>query len=398
MANPGQIQDQQSRFERLLAQQLLVRRFRIENPEEFSALQGFRDQMHSIIEASSSEEDGMWPGEVQQALAAWLLVAETPDVRDAVRENDLGALRHRLGGPAQLSKWNSTLQPTLDFLAEQLPVIESLIKRFNYFDHCSLMSMASLCRGEDFLHAYGSAWLRPVTKWAKELQALNEAENKRGFDLFWIPTLSWSLDLKCAVGASWMPERFLSSSVHILDSRTAPVMEVDGPLQEALYLRIDLCRAPVDIDAALTYFRGALLERLSEVHGSIDCAPGADEFLKTAFALTKSSPAKLFKDYQTLASTIRGLWCWDLTELQNMSGAQAARTIGDACEQAGNERIGEQSLLKQRSVVAKLVAAASGAGALDELVTRRRGLRLGFRQPQAKPAVQQTTWYPQPAP
>ncbi|SFQ34058.1 hypothetical protein [Variovorax sp. 770b2] len=382
MSNHVHIQNLQSRFQRLLFQQHLVRRFRTEHPIDFNALRSIRDGLFDAIDSSAGDHNDLWPGDVQGALASWMTVAESSSARKAMREGNTQEIYRRVGGESRLLHWGPTLRPAFDFLTQHVETVEEMTARFNYFDYCSLMALASVCEGRELSEAFEQACETPLSETqAKDLER-QKIPNMREYHLFQITSLGWSRDLRCTLQASAGRERFTSSSLHLLDSRVAPVLLGDEPQRDALYLRIDLSQAPADIDQALLYLRGAVCERLIELHGAVWRIPQWEAFMRTKFVKAQFPKTSLFQSHEQIGPILRGLWCWDLAESGNGNSDDAAKQIS-AILKATKEPRTKQAISNQWKIVEKIVRLRSSAGELDKAITGRLDVRLGLRGQQA---------------
>lgn len=361
-------QSLRARQDRLVAQQALARRFRLRHPREFDALLTIRDGLVAVFKEHGRQT--MWHGNYPLALSYWLTTAEYPSARKALRDRSFGAVYRRVAGPDLLAAWEATLEPTCELLRDHLDVLDDLLGRFNYFDHVGLLSMASLCSGQQLHRAYGEA--------ARDLFVMGEPE----YRLFMVSGLGMPLEVRCSVNASAAPERFASPSLHILDSRSNPTPGVDGDGTEAVYLRIDLSRAPAEIDHALQYLRSTLVERFREVHedGPI---PDWNQFQKSLFAkaeLLPLSDLKLLHDNQQMIARFRGFWCWDVVNSE--AAPKASKAAEEVSEQVADENgvPGPLAVQGQYELVSKLILPKEGEDSeLDMFYTRRRDVRLGLR-------------------
>lgn len=355
--------------DRLIAQQALVRRFRLQHPQEYAALQGVRNGLITIFKEHG--RSGMWRGNFPMALSYWLTTAEYRSIRKALRARDFGAVARRLAGPRQLEAWESTLEPACEFLRSQLDVLDDLLDRFNYFDYVSLLSMASLCSGSQLCSAYDGRW---------SLLLHCEPEHR----IFLDTGVGADLEIQCAVRASTAPERFGSPSLHILDSRANPTPGIDGPDDAAIYLRIGLARAPAEIDHALQQLRATLMERLLEVHESGEI-PDWEPFQESKFATAQLLPLsklKLLHSKQQLLPLFRGFWCWDLVHSNDlpMPARRAATQVSE--EVADEDGIpGPVAVHDQFERVRDLIEAKESGqrSALDKFYSPRPDVRLGLR-------------------
>jgi hypothetical protein len=375
MPNHIYIQKQTRRFDRLLCQQHLARRFHHEYPEDYEALRTIRNDLMDVLNVSMGPETSA--RRRLSCLAAWLTVLEYEEGQLAVLNGNSERIA-RLAGFALFHQNGVNIQlEATRVLKKHVGLAARLTRKFNYFDQFSFLSMSSICEGEELTKAFDEACKSKLPD-----DMLKMLENVK-FDYpeyrwFLNPAEDMSLDLQCALQASVERERFTSETLTIIDSRAQAITAKDESDHHALYLRIELTRAPGDIDNCLRYLRGALEERLAEEH--LLFIPGYQEYSQTAFAKATVSRASVFGQRPLLEPAVVGLWSWDLTRNKQMSAAKASARIRKQRKTwGGEEKRDDKSMLNQLNKVRELISPEAGAGEIDAVLLELKGERFGLR-------------------
>lgn len=350
-----------------MAQQALARRFRLEHACEFESLQRIKDGLLKIFK--NEGHSTLWLGNYPIALSYWLTALEYRSTRQSLRAGDFETVYSRLGGEEQITSWKVMLVPVCDFLRGQVAVVDDLVQKFNYFDYVSLLSMASLSRGDQLCVAYANTG--------------NLSDS--GDEEYWIfqNSIIYPLEVRCSIKASSSPERFESPSLHILDSRQYPALDANFLEGEALYFRIGLDRAPADIDHAMHHLRSALNERLLEVHQGVRI-PEWEKYADSNFATAQLLPLadlRLLHDKQQMIARFRGFWCWDLVEsgTDSLDSRTAAKMVSEKI--ADEDGVpGPKPIHDQYELVRQLISPQHDATSdLDMFYCQKDKTRLGLR-------------------
>jgi hypothetical protein len=393
MANPPLIQRISERADRLLTQQCLVRRFRSEHQSDFDMLQSIVSAVTAAIDEAGVESLALDGSGVPSALAGWFTVLEYRRGRQAVRKGNLDFIRQTLGDVVEIPGVESSLESTTELLATYVDYIDQFSRRFNYLDHCSLLSLSNYCGGDVLCRAHDAALA--VKVWATDFPPPDEGRSVNSLrwlllgetcprDLDLLDALRASLELRCAYQTSQATERFLSNSVEILDYRGDKRTAGECESRNALVLNVFTDQAPADIDRALRYFRSALNERLVEEHGILANAPGSAEYQSTSFYRVAASPALLFEQASEIEPGILGLWGWDLTVRGKRKAAEAAREIASCRGTWGmHDTKGERMLAAHFTKVRKFIHGDLLPNKLDRAVHRQGDVRIGVRSEHA---------------
>lgn len=175
-------------------------------------------------------------------------------------------------------------------------------------------------------------------------------------------------------------QRFTSPSILLYEGMRTGIN--GGEKIRTLNLRIDLNRAPVEIDQALHHMRSSIRQLLIEEHHMLVNVPDYDEYRATEFARYTTTLAQIFTQKSQFQSAIFGLWRWDLAQLEGKSLSIAFKDIeGPARHPRNIDLPGYDKMRKHLARINDLVSFPEKQknALLDYAVTQRKNIRLGLR-------------------
>lgn len=390
-------QDRHSQVDRLLAQQCLVRRFRLDHAEEFFTLVELRDELADVLrDCGLGITPPHFDSQIAPEIAAWFSVVEGRAGRNAIRNGDEARLADLLGRQHMNLLRNATIEAATACLLPHLSFIENLLNRFNYGEHVGLLAMTALCSGETLAFEQARVSNMPHHEFLPQ-QADRQRRNRvepplpdeiefRLVSSKYRNTMAYELNLDCAIHVSAEPQRFSAPSILIYDSLENQTS--GGEVKRSLNLRIELNRAPAEIDDALLYLKSALQDLLIEEHNWLAGVPDYSAYATTEFAKRAQRLAMIVPKRHSVRTTMLGLWCWDLTVLEKNTIAASVEQISDKCAGWIGFPIPEyKDMSTHYRRIRNLITVPSKArhGKIDEAMSRRRDIRLGLRQNEKLP-------------
>lgn len=190
------------------------------------------------------------------------------------------------------------------------------------------------------------------------------------------------LDVACALLGARTAIHDFSPSITLKEVNPRRVEAPSGG--RALQLRIDLHRAPAEIDQALDYLRVAIQQALQDEHGEAFDAPMWEEYRNSGFFRSGQPKPIHFRQWNEVLPAMLGLWLWDLVR-DGTSVAHGQELIQDTREAWRRIHLyalptsQEQALGKQYRGIDRLISAGHAeAGDLDHAIARTC-VRLGPR-------------------
>lgn len=372
-------------LDRLLTLQCLVRRFRRQHPEEFEKLAKLRDELAELLSGFGFQgECSLFEEALAPEMISWFTLLESREGREAVLAGKLERVSE-LVGHREFEEYDALIEAVADCLVKHLSFVETFIDRFNYCDYVNLLALPTFCAGEQLFSTYfiNKSSPHPFLKNFRKSEEINfglEDELELGMVLHPFGR-EFDLSFECTRLLSSDQQRFTSPSILLYEGKRNG--ENGGKKIRTLNLRIDLNRAPVEIDQALNYMRSSIRQLLTEEHQMLVNAPDYEEYHTTEFAGHKTALARIFLQKSQFHPAILGLWCWDLTELEGKSLAAALENIeGPPCSPRNIDLPGYEKMRKHLVRITGLVLspAKQKDAVLDYAITQKKGIRLGLRE------------------
>lgn len=377
MANTAYIRNQQFRFQKLLLQQLLARRFSIEEPALFAQMKQIHREVESQFDIPFPEtKRRFFPRQqVFNWTAAWLGLLGFRGGREALKTRDSGRISYYLGSELLEQIAEDSLY---DALNASIPLLDKFDIDFNYFEHCGLFPITALCPGELLATEYSKKSALPLPESTVTVDGYRDEKEFRWFHRW----QDCAADVKTALFLSHHPWRHSSekTSIKLYQARDyGPNSRFLGD-RNALYFAVYLDSAPTDIDAALRAFRLQLEDELNFEHAGV--IPNFGAYSQTDFARSVERENLVFKQNQMLFPAILGMWCWDLVRADGKGSSvySARQKIEEHLMLQGlHVKVPKlQHLNEQFEKIRELIESPQ-SGLLDRVLSRTMSTRLGRR-------------------
>lgn len=367
--------EQQRRADRLLTQQCLARRFKHRHEQDYIYIQKIRSSIYEVLDGYGLKFATDYYGiSIATAIVIFLSLFETKSGRKIIRSMDVTRATSRLGKGNFGLSWivPDGVADILEKLGEFLEGVEDLKKKYNYFDYLSLSSLLCYCRGEKLYfrnstNKFSSRDIDPIRQ-----EWLQQPAN---------------FDVAFAINTSKNGYYFNSPSIEILYSRDNPSLTSLDPERNSIYLKVDLERAPSELDLAIRYFGESVLELLIDEHGFMANVPNHEEFLQSKFMNSKPIYTPVFYRQDQIKGTLLGLWCWDLINLDKLKEDAAIRSMLPNTRNKPSESAyaDESTIKKHYKIVRALIepekynSKSKSKISIDEAITGNPSKKIGLR-------------------
>ena len=267
----------------------------------------------------------------------------------------------------------------ISILKKNLNFCTELIEAYTFFDYYSLFSMTVDVDFECFFKFYLMSRDPKKVKshfWSDELRdrgvrwltlgnsELHKLQNNIDSNIY------ISIKTKCFV------PYFYSSNINVITDEANEVIINGEKSENSIFLQVAVNQIPINIDAAVQYFKHALLELL---YYNNDTPEARYEIFKNSdFVTSYEKKVFLIKQWNCINSIILGLWCWDLMKCKKYSKVDAVDKILKNLSK--NLNYTEASTSSYYDRIAKVIAInVKNKNSLDRFITGSETIILGVR-------------------
>lgn len=383
-----------SRFDRLIIQQLVARKFARDYPEDSQKLLGLRNVIHAHI-----RDAGINPlaGETEaQTLATLMGIYESPSGQLAISEGNLDHIteNYPLDQACGIRLQNG-LRAVISDMAQHLGFVDRIRLAYNYFDYFSLIDLTAAFPGRPAFDFYAKTAAADLLKEipatvAKDLKdediagAFNPPPEANWFFTRKVPD---DFDLEIALMRSSHLRTFHSPNITFHGCAKPEKSNGSKAGYSSLIIKVDLDKAPHNIDFAMNSLREYLLDGLLTRHGYATKIERFDEFIDSDFYKNTGPTSDLIRGWNQIQGFLIGIWCWDMVVKEKSNVINAMESILNAqaeiiSETKGNNidlnAIGDKAIGKHYQRVDRLIAPKKD-DKLSYLVTGDRSISLGDR-------------------
>ena len=216
---------------------------------------------------------------------------------------------------------NNQLDEIIKILISNLEFCETLLSKYNIFDCYSLFSMTVYMDFEIFLKFYLESRLIKSNAYAfaehidRNALWLHSKADKISDSNIYI-----SIKNNC-----FIPYLY-SSNVSVITDKDNDITINGINSKNSIYLRVPVDQIPINIDAAVQYFKCAALELLME-HYRVRANIKDEMFENSEFITSYEKNVYFIKQWNCINNIIFGLWCWDIVKNENYGPKKAAEEL-----------------------------------------------------------------------
>jgi len=387
---PPAVKHQRIRCDRFFIQQAAVRRFRRDHKDDYDYLRTVRENLAKIIVSAGLIPEAPFFHSVSKTAIRLMRLYETRLGREAIKACSLTLVRQELDNDISMQppvlSYDEYLEEAIRFLAENLSSVRAIQLKYNYFDYFSLIAMTALCPGETACRFWVSAA-------ARDLPVYEPYKTYLGMypGAYWFHTRKEPVDLDLAIALKVcaVEPRFYAENLAVFSDRHNHVVLNGQTCSDGLYLKIDLKRAPRNIDFAMRYLKECLFEALMEHHGAIANVPEMEVFEETNFMKNDvEGDYLLISQWNQVWGSLVGLCCWDLLNYGLLARVDAVEKIvdlqADVIAGAGDSLpdlsvLKEKAIEKHLKIMTSIIREDRRKRSLSAFVTGDHAMTLGLR-------------------
>lgn len=325
-------QSQKKRMDSFFIHQCIIRRFKHNYPTDYDALLTIRNEIESVLclsglrevpkdqfELSSTEVTLALMGFIENNRNRNLLkYEEDKHIRDRLYKHLNVTIKSTLDIKDYLSECD--MDRIIDFLKKDVGFYKALIKKYNMFDYFSLFSMTVYIPFDKFYKFYRDSFHGKNKVYGALENVTREVK--------WLYTMEYENDsnIYISIVSDCCNSFFYSSNVQIIDDERNDIVINGVKSHNALYLKVPVNQSPNNIDAAIEYYKDAIIEQLINNFGCMVNIHD-DGFESSKFLKFYNKDAYLVTQWNCIDNNIFGLWCWDLVRNENNTETKAASDI-----------------------------------------------------------------------
>lgn len=368
-------------IDRFITHQCLSRRFKLENETGYSEIKSVRDKIRNEIARPILQQclDSS-KNYILRVLMSIMATADTKISREMLKSEKYSLM---LDGP-ELSWIDMSrigvvaYHKAMSIMREALPLIDKLLTEYSYLDYMSLPVLVSLCPGKELYCRYKEGALLDLN-FEDETDKADKADVKKIGDVS---------DFNFALLSSRLPYFFTSPDIDVVIKNDLKDKSKEDWEESELRLAVKFGEAPVNIDLAMNYFLGSIMECLSRRHSTLVNIPGLRQFENSKFYKTYDTNGKVFQRDNQIEGALIGLWAWDLRRIEGATEEQAFQEIcypkskGEI--KSSNYEIKEDVVDKHYRIIDKQIRPDKNKiepsfRRMDEVITGQTNFRIGLR-------------------
>lgn len=323
---------QKKRIDSFFIHQCIIRRFKDNYRADYDALLSIRNDIESVLclpglRAVPKHQFEISSAEVAMASMSFfennrnrnlLASATAKHIRDRLYKHLSLSIKNSFDVRHYLSEDN--MDNILNILEKNIVFYEELVRKYNIFDYFSLFSMTVYISFETFYKFYRESFHgKTEVYWLFE-NVTREAK--------WLYAMEYEIDsnIYMSITSNCCNRYFYSSNVDVIDDDDNDIVINGIKSHNALYLKVSVDQSPSNIDAAIEYYKDAIVEQL--VNNFYCMANTQDDgFGNSNFMKFYNKKAYLVTQWNCIDNNILGLWCWDLVKNEDNTVAEAAYKI-----------------------------------------------------------------------
>jgi|GEM_PF-2730486 len=372
---------QKKRIDALFIQQCIIRRFKHNHSADYDALLTMRNDIESILcdaglNAVAKNQFEVSSTEVAMAIMSFL---ENGKNRHLLTNESASIIRERLSKHLSLSQKSRLLierylheneiQDIIHILEKNVKFYEYLKIKYNIFDYFSMFNMTAYIPFDKFYKFFRESTKDKTQHYPIADEVTREAK--------WLYAIDSALEssIYLLITNHCCNRHFYSTNVDIIDDVDNEIVINGIKSHNAIYLKVPIDQSPNNIDAAIEYYKKAIIEQLINHLGCLaNCQDKG--FLDSKFLKFISNESYFVTQWNSIENNIIGLWCWDLVKIDSKTEAEAIEIIA---ETVPYEAI---SIKKNYNRIEDILSVNRGSKkktSLDHFVTGSDKIILGLR-------------------
>lgn len=216
---------------------------------------------------------------------------------------------------------NNQLDEIIKILKSNLEFCEALFGKYNIFDCYSLFSMTVYIDFDIFLKFYlGSRHTK------SNAYVFSEDVDPSAWWLYSKADKISDSNIYISIQSNCFIPYFYSSNVSVITDNDNDIVINGINSKNSIYLKVRVDQIPINIDAAVQYFKCAALELLMD-HYKFRANINDEKFENSEFVKSYEKNVYFIKQWNCINRIILGLWCWDIAKNENFSPKKAADEV-----------------------------------------------------------------------